>query len=206
MNIKLVQMYGIFPAHHGIGLSYGLTSGMECWKDCTCASESEPEHLETKDRLYKVAEKLCKKSGGEDKFLRMIVYWWDITAPRYWWQEMDTYKVGTVAQSESSIHTILHKELTQKNFEDFVPPSVLESLNNVIKEYRETKNPKALTTIKNMLPEGFLQRRIWMANLAVMKNIYHQRKNHRLVQWRVVCDAFVMNTPVHLLGVYGLDK
>lgn len=206
MKIELVQMYGIFPAQHGIGLSYDLTSGMKCWKDCTCASEDKAEQLETKDRLYKVAHKLCKKSGGEDKFLRMIVYWWDITAPRYWWQEMDTYKVGTVAQSESTMHTILRSELTQQHFEDAVPPHFLDSLNNVIKVYKETKNPKALVTLKNMLPEGFLQRRIWMSNLAVMKNIYHQRKNHRLPQWGKLCDAFVMNTPVHLLGIYGLDK
>lgn len=206
MNIKLVQMYGSFPAYHGIGLSYGITSGMECWKDGESVVGNLPNSYESKMKLWDIAEKLCKKSGGEDKFLRMIVYWWDITAPRYWWQEMDTYKVGTVAQSESTMHTILRSELTQQHFEDAVPPHFLESLNNIIKVYKETKNPKALVTLKNMLPEGFLQRRIWMSNLAVMKNIYHQRKNHRLPQWSKLCDAFVMNTPVHLLGIYGLDK
>ena len=194
MKIKLLHMQGIEPALIGVGLSYGLTSE---YSYLHCMSE------EKRNRLVQIAGNLAKKGGGEDKFLRQIICWWDVKAPRFWWCEADTYKVATTAQSESTMHTIMHRELTQEDFEYEIPVFLLGQLNELIEGYRETKDKNAFIKLKNMLPEGFLQRRVWSLSLANMKNIYAQRKNHRLPQWHQVCQAFVEETPIWLRGIYG---
>ena len=193
MEIRLMHMEGLPEALFGIGLSYGLTSEYEGWDDVP---------FDRRMKLQEIAAKLCKAGAGEDKFLRQIVYWWDVTAPRYWWAEADTFKVGTVAQSESTMHTIMHHPLTNADFEAPVPYAVRNSLDRMWREYRDTKDQKLFFELKNALPEGFLQRRIWTLNLANMKNIYRQRKNHRLSQWRRVCEAFAEATPDFLRGMY----
>ena len=193
MEIHLMRMEGLPEALFGIGLSYGLTSG---W--------SRPQELPDSEygKLKEIAAKLCKAGAGEDKFLRQVVCWWDVTAPRYWWAEADTFKVGTVAQSESTMHTIMRRPLTNENFEAPVPYAVRNSLDRMWREYRDTKDQKLFFELKNALPEGFLQRRIWTLNLANMKNIHRQRRNHRLPQWHAVCDAFRDATPEFLRGMY----
>ena len=193
MEIRLMRAEGLSEALFGIGLSYGITSDYVCW-------DAVP--FDKVERLKKTASVLCRKGGGEDKFLRQIMFWWDVTAPRYWWAEADTYKVATAAQSESTMHTVMHHPLTNADFEAPVPYAVRNSLDRMWREYRDTKDPKLFFELKNALPEGFLQRRIWTLNLANMKNIYGQRKSHRLPQWRQVCEAFVEATPDFLRGMY----
>lgn len=189
-----MKMEGVEEALFGIGLSYGLTSGYE-----------KPEDLpfDKSKKLEEIASVLCRKGAGEDKFLRQIMFWWDVTAPRFWWAEADTFKVGTVAQSESTMHTIMRRPLEARDFEYTVPSSVRNSLNRMHLEYAETKDENVFLELKNALPEGFLQRRIWTLNLANMKNIYRQRINHRLPQWHTVCYAFRDATPDFLRGVYA---
>lgn len=194
MKIELVEACGGKASYMGIGLSYGLTSPYDSW-------DNVPE--ETQNRIYSVASKLCKKEGGESKFLRQLAYFWDIRAPRFLWQEIDQYRIGVTTQSESTMHTIMHRELTEDDFESHVALDHLDYLNDLIREYRVTKHIKTFLDLKNNLPEGFLQRRIWMLSLANMKNIYHQRKNHRLPQWKTVLDAFVEATPLWLKGIYN---
>ena len=196
MEIRLMRMEGLSEALFGIGLSYGITSG---WGG---PFEIPGDKMK---KLKEIASKLCKAGAGEDKFLRQVVCWWDVTAPRYWWAEADTFKVGTVAQSESTMHTIMRRPLEDSDFEKPVPPPVLENVNLFVEMYRsarpETKQEWFLD-LKNVLPEGFLQRRIWTLNLANMKNIYRQRINHRLPQWHTVCYAFRDATPEFLRGMY----
>ena len=194
MKIELMHMQGIEPALIGVGLSYGLTSEHSFLRHV-------PE--EKKNRIVQIAGNLAKKGGGEDKFLRQIICWWDVKAPRFWWCEADTYKVATTAQSESTMHTIMHRELTQDDFEYVISPAYLDYLNSVIAEYRASRDEELFLELKNGLPEGFLQRRVWSLSLANMKNIYAQRKNHRLPQWHQVCQAFVEETPLWLRGIYG---
>ena len=194
MKIHIMCAYGGEPALIGLGLSYGLTTPYAYWDDV-------PE--ETKQRLYKIAEKLCVRDGGENKFLRQVIYYWSVEAPRFWWCEADTYKVATVAQSASTMHTIMHRELTQDDFEYGISPAYLGYLNSVIAEYRASKDEELFLELKNGLPEGFLQRRVWSLSLANMKNIYAQRRHHRLPQWHLVCQAFVEETPPWLRGIYG---
>jgi len=129
------------------------------------------------------------KQGGENKFLESIMIWLDVTAPRFWWQEADTYRVGTSKQSESTMHTICKNPLTSENFECPIEEEMLWEINNSINWYNDKNNTPEdkeyyFVAIKNMLPEGFLQRRIWALNYKVLQNMYNQRKNHRLPQWR----------------------
>jgi hypothetical protein len=392
VKIHLLESFGEGAALLGLGLSYGLTTPYDYWDDV-------PEDM--KQRLRKVAGNLCKKGGGEDKFLRQICYVWDITAPSYWWPQFDQYKVGVTTLSESKMHSlvkrpfspndfdleglsgwhkiipqekpevdeeieewaehpvysmllvstqgrvkrkaysinrqgynrafkeriysgcvgssgyshiILHdkgekknlnihrlvaetfienpqdkpqvnhingnkldnrvenlewvsaKENSEKAVEEQLKPinyacnkgkftdeeredilarwelgetvpqiarvynvynsriynlvhgihqykpyrnefkifckNYIEPLNNLRDMYLETKDNDIWLQILNMLPQSYCQRRICSMNLAVMKNIYHQRKDHKLGGWHQVCNAFVEATPDFLKGAY----
>ena len=195
MRMQLLKHAGTSEALLGLGLSYGLTSDYDCWQDV-------PDEIQ--ERVACVAKKLAGKGGGEDKFLRMMQYWWDIKASRYLFQEIDQYRVGVTTQSESTIHRIMHRELTQQDFERPISHPYLYHLNLLIKKYKETKDKELFLQLKNDLPEGFLQRRIWQLSLAQMLNIYRQRKAHRLQEWRQVCDAFVENTPYLFREMYNV--
>ena len=177
----------------GLGLNYFLTSSYETWLDIP---------LEERVRIIKVACKLATKGGSEGKWMRACYYTWSIRAPRFWWAEMDTYKVGTVAQSESSMRVLaMGRSFTPKDFEGDVDPWVLQKLNILLDCLRA--NPKAtdlLLQIKGRLPENFLQRRVWSCSLAVMQNVWRQRRNHRLPMWHEVCRAFEEATPEWLRG------
>lgn len=136
------------------------------------------------ENMPMVAEKLLCKGGSHVKFLEFIVVWLDITAPRYWWQQEATYRCGISRQSESTMHTILRHPLASHNFEDWIPVPTLERLNMLIKA-------ESFESVKNELPEGFLQRRIVVTNYKVLSHIYGQRKNHRLKQWRIFIEAIL---------------
>ena len=129
--------------------------------------------------------------------MRSTYYTWSIRAPRFWWQEMDTYKVGTVAQSESSMRVLaMGRSFEPRDFEGEVDGFVLSKLNILLDCLRA--NPKAtdlLLQIKGRLPESFLQRRVWSCSLAVMQNVHRQRRNHRLPMWHKTCRAFEEATP-----------
>ena len=200
MKIELIESAGIVPALFGIGLSHGLTSGKKT-DDIHPFAEPRDENLW--DRLTHVATKLAPKDGGHNKFLRQIVFWWDATFPRFLWQEVDQYRIGVTTQSESTMHTIAKRNLTYGDFEEPISPSLLNYLNDVIKKYNETNDLGLFMWLKNILPEGFLQRRIWSLSLANMKNIHAQRKSHRLPQWQTICSSFVEATPEFLRGVYS---
>lgn len=131
--------------------------------------------------MKRVALKLKDKPiSGENKFLRQIVMWVQISAPRYWWAEYATYKVGTVEQSESTMHTIKKELLTQSNFEYPIPEGYLDYLNSLI----VTDAP--IEIIKNALPEGFLQTRGCTLNYDNLRNMILGRMRHRLPQWHVL--------------------
>ena len=193
MKIHCLKHTGVSQSLLGLGLSYGFTSIYDKWEDV-------PEGEQT--RITIIAQRLAGNGGGEDKFLRMVQYWWSVQAPRYWWSEADTFKISTTAQSESTMHTIMHRELMQEDFEKPISYPYLYHLNLLIKKYKETKDKELFFQLKNDLPEGFLQRRIWQLSLAQMLNIYKQRKSHRLEEWHVVCDAFVEHAPEFLKGMY----
>lgn len=129
-----------------------------------------------------VADKLYNKHGGHNKFLESMQVWIDIDAPRYFWSEMDTYRVGMTKQSESTVHTILRDPLTPHNFqEEEIQEDYLIYLNQLIQD-------KEFLKLKRALPEGFLQRRVCSTNYMTLRNIIKQRKNHKLPEWKYFCQ------------------
>jgi hypothetical protein len=131
-----------------------------------------------------VAQRLCHKDGGHNKFLETMVVWLDITAPRYWWQQFDTYRVGMTKQSESTMHTLLRRPLRQDDFEGGIHPGTLSRLNALIaaREFEQ---------VKRELPEAFVQRRIVCTNYKTLRNMVVQRATHRLGEWQVFCEALL---------------
>lgn len=145
------------------------------------------------------------RNAGTDhrKFMRMITVTLDITAPLYWWKEFDTYKVGTVANSCSTMHKIHAKEFDVNDFShehveeltgddynmsyDFLLRTV-DILNYYRKKFLETNNKKYWWQMIQLLPSSYNQRRTVMLNYEVLTNIYHARKNHKLDEWHTFCD------------------
>lgn len=137
--------------------------------------------------MEKVAIKLGEMDEGHNKFLESIVVWLDITLSRDVWSEFDTYRVGVTKQSQSTMHTLKKTRLCQDHFEDDIPQFQLEFLQDLINSDAE------ISTIKKQLPEGFLQRRVVCTNYKTLRNIYMQRKNHRLPQWKEFCEHLKTN-------------
>lgn len=128
------------------------------------------------ENMYKVAKNLSGKDGGHNGFLEFIDVWLDVTAPRYWWQQMDTYDIGVSRLSESTMHTIMKRPLEASDFQHTILPVTLFYLNSLIAS-------GAFELLKWELSEGFLQRRILKLNYQVLRTIWKQRKNHRLAEW-----------------------
>lgn len=131
-----------------------------------------------------VAQKLAFKGDGHNKFLESIVVWLDIIAPRYWWQQFDTYRPGVSKQSESTMHTMTKRALTQEDFEHLIPEESLIRLNNLITE-------KDWERTKWLLPESFLQRRVVRLNYMVLQRMIRQRKTHKLGEWTIFINEIL---------------
>jgi hypothetical protein len=136
------------------------------------------------ENMIPVCERLSSKDGGHNKFMEFISVWIDITAARYWWQQMATYRIGNSWLSESTMYTITKNKLNQNNFENPVYEDTLNQLNFYVEK-------KYFDLLKNELPEGFLQRRIMIGNYKSLKNIYTQRHNHKLPQWKYFCEELL---------------
>ena len=141
------------------------------------------------------------RDAGTDhrKFMRMITVYLDITAPLYWWKEFDTYKVGTVANSCSTMHKIAEKEFTMDDFscEQLLPTArkSLKTTIDILNEYREHYNVHTDPFVRKiywwqmiqLLPSSYNQKRTVMLNYEVLANIYKSRKDHKLDEWRTLC-------------------
>lgn len=136
-------------------------------------------------------------AAGPDhgKFLRMIIVTLDIIAPLYWWKEFDTYKVGTVANSCSTMHKIHAKEFTLDDFSiehltmdsEIVLDSVIAYLNAKRTDFIETNDKGSWWQMIQLLPSSYNQRRTVQLNYAVLRSIYHARRNHKLDEWNLFC-------------------
>jgi hypothetical protein len=209
----------------------GMRNPMNSWeKSDTYIAEGHDEHsnykyLDTIDGTttnwmtigpndHQLMTSLAKGGPVHAKYRRMITVYLDITAPLYWWKEFDTYKVGTVANSCSTMHKIHAKEFTLEDFScehlfelgkncDFadVPKydaewwdaklileMVVKSLNHYRKLFLETKDKRYWWQMIQLLPTSYNQKRTVMLNYEVLHNIYHSRKNHKLDEWHVFCD------------------
>ncbi len=181
----------------------------EQWEDCDNCSVSKicnsnkgfivgPNDL---NLMYR----LCVAGSDHRKFMRMIVVYCDITAPLYWWKEFDTYKVGTVANSCSTMHKIHAKEFTMDDFsqEHLYCDCLLEDIINELNVYRDIYNNydkqtdeyKAEFSKKDiwwqmiqLLPSSYNQKRTVMLNYEVLTNMYNSRRHHKLDEWHDFCD------------------
>lgn len=156
-------------------------------------------------------KKLCAAGTDHCKFRRMITVSMDINAPLYWWKEFDTYKVGTVANSCSTMHKIAEKEFTMDDFShEHLDHLSLELMNNIIaklnanrNEYLEYKDGDDSINSKKdywwqiiqLLPSSYNQRRTVMLNYEVLANIYKSRKNHKLDEWQTFCKMMESTLP-----------
>ena len=145
---------------------------------------------------HKLLMRLAKAGSDHRKWMRMVTVYVDITAPLYWWKEFDTYKVGTVANSCSTMHKIHAKEFELADFShDHLldrPVSVLRDVISVLNQYRDLyladKDKIWWQQMIQLLPSSYNQKRTVMLNYEVLRNIYHARKNHKLEEWHEFCD------------------
>ncbi len=151
----------------------------------------------------KLMQNLIKAGSGDHrKYLRMIIVYVDITAPLYWWKEADTYKVGTVANSCSTMHKIHAKEFTVDDFSHEklfgCSMSILNKTVEMLNEYRDlfikSNNKCYWWQMIQLLPSSYNQKRTVMLNYEVLRNMYHSRKNHKLDEWRDFCE-FIKSLP-----------
>lgn len=140
------------------------------------------------NKATKVAKLLAFKGGGHSKNLESICVWLDMTMPVFWWVEFATYRIGTSAQSQSTMHTIKKRPVSQDDFYKDVSQTVLDNINSLIQSNAD------IDVIKNELPTGFLQRRVVCTNYLTLQNMIKQRWSHKLrFLWRDVFCQSVLN-------------
>ena len=174
-----------------------------------CQGRGSMSLIEMGPNDYTLMKNLRNAGTDHRKFMRMITVYLDITAPLYWWKEFDTYKVGTVANSCSTMHKIADREFT---FDDFsheklinsacmeiqeqhirISPiqalaTTIECLNSYRDLYLQTKDKKYWWQMIQLLPTSYNQKRTVMLNYEVLANIYKSRRNHKLDEWHTLCD------------------
>lgn len=197
----------------------GMRNPMNSWKKSDSEQKYYFDECEGADKgIYRytigpndfdLMTRLRNSGTDHRKFMRMIVVYLDITAPLYWWKEFDTYKVGTVANSCSTMHKIADKEFT---FDDFsheklinsacmeiqeqhirISPiqalaTTIECLNSYRDLYLQTKDKKYWWQMIQLLPSSHNQKRTVMLNYEVLANIYKSRKDHKLDEWHKFCN------------------
>ena len=133
--------------------------------------------------MKKVANLLAHRELGHNKFLNFIVVFLEIEAPRYWWQQFDAYKVGITSSSNSTMHTLMQDiegdcsylfATDDKKFIKYIVEKI--------------KNADSIEEAKSYLPECFLQKRLIVTNYRALRNMYQQRKNHNLPEWKFFCN------------------
>lgn len=188
----------------------GMRNPMNSWEK----SDSElkydpfdPDHYDVKcfvlgENDYGLMQKLSKAGTDHRKFMRMMSVYVRITAPLYWWKEFDTYKVGTVANSCSTMHKIQSKEFIPEDFSTEhlsyqlkqILETIMDELNDARLIYLRTRKKDDWWQMIQLLPSSYNQTRNVMFNYEVLANMYHSRKNHKLDEWREFCK-WIENLP-----------
>ena len=229
--IKLENVVLASPEQMGF-IIQGLRNPMNSWdnSDSSCGTATRDTNVQWDDNYFigtndaDLMQRLANAGTDHRKFMRMMPVYVRITAPLYWWKEFDTYKVGTVANSCSTMHKIAEKEFTLEDFSTehlddallgtFIPianndhmtvsqKEVLErftipSLNHARTEFLETKDKSYWWQMIQLLPSSYNQTRNVMMNYEVLANIYWSRKDHKLDEWREFCQ-WIESLPLHEL-------
>lgn len=202
MKIESTQVYGFGSALRS------MRNPMNSWGKSDSNFFNNDEFVLGKADK-ELSAKLTKAGSEHCKHLRMIHVWVDMELPRYIWQEMDTYKFNNKV-STSTMHKLFNKdrEIVIDDFEyaqeDYdILELIVIRLNNLRKQYLKTKDNALLLRAKKILPESFLQLRTIDFNYQELLNIYNQRKNHKLLIWRVICE-WILSLP-YFKELTGLD-
>lgn len=216
MKFENTEVWGL---RHAIR---GMRNPMESWDKSdsrevnidSCLMGKDGEYRDSPISFYRLgendlslAQRLIKAGSEHRKFQRQIIVSVDITAPLFWWKEADTYKVGTVSNSTSTMHKLSSTPITIKCFEMDDYESELQKVNmhliwehiifqleTLRKLFNETKNKKYWKELIRLLPESWLQTRTVTMNYENILNMYHQRKNHKLSEWHKFCE-WVLTLP-----------
>ena len=213
IKVENIETFGLY------GAMRGMRNPLNSWDkaDTTVYQGHDKEFVNIGVNDLNLATRLIKAGTEHRKFLRMIHVQMDVTAPLYWWKEADTYKVGTTANSCSTMHKIAAKEFTlddfshehliddQDDFEnengqissykDFLYYDVLDVLNTARRQYLETKDKKYWWQMIQLLPSSYNQRRTWDMSMETLLSILHQRKNHKLDEWNEFRDICLEQVP-----------
>ncbi|MFQ9924210.1 MAG: hypothetical protein ACLRVU_11900 [Beduini sp.] len=173
----------------------GARNPMNSWNRMDSAYDEKGQYILGPNDLN-LAMRLAKAGSDHRKYLRQIFVSVDITAPLYWWKEFDTYKVGTVANSTSTMHKIASKRFAIDDFShDHMNTETLACLNQIVdtletlrQQYLETKDKTVWYSMIQLLPSSYQQMRTCSMNYETLINIYYARKHHKLAEWHTVCD------------------
>jgi hypothetical protein len=195
----------------------GMRNPLNSWAKSDSAYSYDPIRngvvMKVGENDLDLMKRLVKSGSDHSKFMRMITVTCDLNAPLYWWKEYDTYKVGTVANSCSTMHKIHAKEFTMDDFSTghlldenrgncFIPDpndgyysfspldvfeTIIEMLNKCRNLYLATRDKRYWWQMIQLLPTSYNQKRTVLLNYAVLRNIYHARKTHKLDEWHTFC-------------------
>lgn len=180
----------------------GVRNPMNSWEKSDSGIQVDDE-IYIGDADLNLMQKLAKAGSDHRKFLRQLPVIMDVTAPLYWWKEADTYKVGTVANSCSTMHKIQEKGFALDDFShDHLSEGVVGALEGLIyilntqrDLYNSTKDKQYWWNMIQLLPSSYNQTRTWSMNYEVLYNIYQARKEHKLDEWREFCRVIVREIP-----------
>ena len=211
IKVENIEIFGLD------GAMRGMRNPLNSWDkaDTTVYQEHDREFINIGVNDLNLASRLIKAGTEHRKFLRMIHVQMDVTAPLYWWKEADTYKVGTVASSCSTMHKIAAKEFTVDDFshdhlldeecfirkQNYIDTSIdclaatIRILNYYRDKYLETKDKKYWWQMIQLLPSSYNQRRTWDMSMETLLSILHQRKNHKLDEWNEFRDICLEQVP-----------
>lgn len=205
IKIENIEVFGLESAIRG------MRNPMNSWKNsdsgfgcggclrCDFCGLIDCDHFHKKfivgENDLELMQKLIKAGSDHSKFMRQIIVSMDITAPLYWWKEYDTYKVGTVANSCSTMHKIHAKPFEREDFSHdrltddalAVLDALIAYLNGERVNFNNTKDKQCWHNMIQLLPTSYNQRRTVTLSYAVLRNMYHARKNHKLDEWRDFC-------------------
>lgn len=177
------------------GAIRGARNPMNSWERIDSTYDADGNYILGKNDLD-LAKRLCRAGSDHRKFIRQILVSVDITAPLYWWKEFDTYKVGTVANSTSTMHKIHSKpfelsdfsceKLTKTALEAFT--AYMEFMELKRRHFVETKDKADWYDMIQLLPASYNQKRTITMNYENLLNMYYARRNHKLSEWHEYCD------------------
>ena len=176
--------------------SWDKSDSHATYVDDECVNAKAPHCFVVGDEDLILMERLAEAGSDHRKFMRMITVYMDITAPLYWYKEFETYKVGTVANSCSTMHKIHAKEFVLDDFshdrmladgiENLM--ATIEHLNRDRDAYLEAGDKDYWDDMIQSLPSSYNQKRTVLLNYEVLRNMYHARRNHKLMEWREFCE------------------